>query len=89
MGSLQAQEMHDATDPITALRWHLQSNHFPPVPESMVGPCVAAIDAVNEGRGMAKISLPDPVTYRGETEAPAYEIVRAHHLDPWLIGEDW
>ena len=32
-----------------ALTWHLRSNHYPPVPLSMIEPCKAAIDAYWEG----------------------------------------
>jgi len=63
---------------------HLQSNHYPPVPTSMVEPCIEAIDKCNEGDSGALIDLPEGVTWRGETTAPAYSIVEAHHLEPWV-----
>lgn len=72
------------------LSWHLTSNHFPPVPTSMVQPCIEAIDAVNEGDYGKLIGLPDGVGYKGLTVAPASAIVEQHHLDAFLDedGED-
>ena len=63
---------------------HLSANHYPPVPRSMVQPCIDAIDAYHDEDYSRLISLPDPITWRGETEAPAHAIVEAHHLDAWL-----
>ena len=61
----------------------LRSNHYPPVPLSMVQPCIEAIDAYNEDEPNTLIELPDGVFWRGETEAPAWAIVQGHHLDAW------
>ena len=63
---------------------HLSANHYPPVPRSMVKPCIDAIDAYYDEDYSRLISLPDPITWRGQTEAPAHAIVEAHHLDAWL-----
>lgn len=63
---------------------HLSANHYPPVPRSMVQPCIDAIDAYYDEDYSRLISLPDPITWRGQTEAPAHAIVEAHHLDAWL-----
>ena len=90
MGSMQAREMAElgADNIEQALAWHLQSNHFPPIPTTMVKPCLEAIDAVNEGDYTKQISLPEGVGYRGLTVAPANVIVEQHHLDPWLADEE-
>lgn len=69
------------------LSWHLTSNHFPPVPTSMVPTCIEAIDAVNEGDYGKLISLPEGVGYKGLTVAPASAIVEQHHLDAFLEEE--
>ena len=70
------------------LRAHLQGNHYPPVPESMVAPCKRAIKAVNNGKHDAQIKLPQGVTWRGKKSAPASSIVEAHHLHAWLNQEE-
>ena len=62
---------------------HLSANHYPPVPRSMVQPCIDAIDAYYEDDTDRLISLPDPITWRGETTAPAWAIIDAHHLQAW------
>jgi hypothetical protein len=68
--------------------WHLHSNHFPPVPSSMIQPCIDAIDAYWEGNLQKMISLPEGVGYKGLTVAPAIAIIEQHHLDAWLVDED-
>lgn len=70
------------------LEIHLKSNHFPPVPSTMIQPCIDAIDAINCYDAERLISLPEGVGYRGLTVAPAYAIAEAHHLDAWLSEEE-
>ena len=66
------------------IKIQLQNNHYPPVPTSMVFPCIDAITAVNDGERERLIELPDGVLWKNQTSAPAYAIVDAHHLDPWV-----
>jgi hypothetical protein len=80
--------MLEMTDQDTALRWHLTSNHFPPVPESMIEPCKAAIDAMNDGQFDKPIPLPEGVTYRGMSYSFAYLLVDSFHLDGFLTQEE-
>jgi hypothetical protein len=54
----------------------------------MVEPCIDAIAAVNDGESNRRIELPGEITWRGEKSAPAYAIVEAHHLDPWVDYEE-
>lgn len=81
MGAMQAMEMAGALEREPALRWHLQHNHYPPVPLSMLPVCEAALDADDSDD---LVELPEGVTYRGETSAPAWAIIEAHHLEAWL-----
>jgi hypothetical protein len=85
MGSNFASDLAgiDALTLDQAVAIHLQSNHYPPVPLSMVEPCVKAIFAVNDWRADESIDLPEGVLYRGMTSAPAWAIVENHHLDAW------
>ncbi len=50
MGSNFANDLSvmDNLDIETQIGIHLSSNHYPPVPKSMVQPCIEAIDAVND-----------------------------------------
>lgn len=91
MGSMQAREMAN-TPELTieqSLSWHLTSNHYPPVPTSMVQPCMEAIDAYWEDDLDKLIALPEGVYFRGENEAPARDIIIQHHLDAWCEEDDW
>jgi hypothetical protein len=68
---------------------HLSANHYPPIPKEMIAPCVEAIDAVNDlGLWNAEIPLPEGITYKGLTTAPAHAIIEQHHLDAWIIERE-
>jgi hypothetical protein len=84
MGSLQAQEMAEMLEIDDALAWHLRSNHYPPVPLSMIEPCKEAIQAFLEGDYLRMIPMPEGASYRGSNFAPADAIVSQHHLDAWV-----
>jgi len=89
MGHVAAMGIAETEMPLESqIEWHLRSNHFPPVPSSMVTPCIEAIDAINEGNYEKLISLPEGVGYRGLTVAPANAIAEAHHLDAWIQDEE-
>ena len=66
---------------------HLTSNHYPPVPISMVQPCIDAIYACDEEEYDKLIELPEGVMWRGQSSAPAHAIVEGHHLQAWLYSE--
>ena len=89
MGSNMAYDLaeSDLIDLDTQIRIHLTSNHYPPVPTSMTQACLDAIDAWWDEDYNREISLPEGVSYRGNTTAPASAIVEAHHLDAWLPQE--
>jgi hypothetical protein len=90
MGALQAREFASNTE-ITIeqqLTWHLPGNHFPPVPVSMVQPCIEAIDCYWSDELDREIDLPEGVLYRGNKTAPAREIIINHHLDPWCEEQE-
>lgn len=89
MGRMYAEGIRESgLDLHTMIHWHLTGNHFPPVPTSMVEPCIEAINAVNEGDYDREVELPEGVTYKGRDTAPAWAIVDQHHLDTFLQRED-
>jgi len=91
MGSNMAYELADGLldlDLETQIGYHLRGNHYPPVPLSMVEPCIDAIDAYHDEDYQRLITLPAPITWRGKDTAPASAIVEAHHLDAWLPQYD-
>lgn len=84
MGSNTAQDLaENVIDIRQSIGYHLTGNHYPPVPLTMVEPCVEAIYAVSDGLTHKQINLPKGVSWRGYPTAPAYTIVEAHHLEPW------
>lgn len=90
MGSNFATDLAEMDlDLAQSIRIQLTANHYPPVPVSMVEPCIEAIYACNEDEHNKLIKLPDGVSWRGEDHAPAYAIVEGHHLDAWLNHADW
>ena len=92
MGSNFASDLAlaDNLDIESQIAIHLSANHYPPVPRSMVAPCVEAIDAVNDaGLWDLEIPMPEGITYKGLTTAPAYAIIEQHHLNAWLIEREY
>jgi hypothetical protein len=85
MGRMFAESVQDL-DLEVAIGYHLQGNHYPPVPLSMVEPCMDAIEAAWNEDWNLEISMPDGVLYKGKPNAPAWAIIEQHHLDPWLEG---
>jgi hypothetical protein len=71
-----------------AITIQLRSNHYPPVPYSMVPICIDAIYAYNEGDYQKEIKLPEGVLWRGQESAPAAAIIDSHHLDAWCNSDD-
>jgi hypothetical protein len=72
-----------------AIGYHLQGNHYPPVPLSMVQPCIDAIDAYYDEDYDLEIEMPEGVFYKGKSTAPAWAIIEQHHLSAWLPEEDY
>jgi hypothetical protein len=88
MGSNFAHELADGTlGTITLadqIAIHLRSNHYPPVPLSMVQPCIEAIDAYWSGEHLQQIDLPEGINWRGNNTAPAWALIEGHHLEAWV-----
>ena len=88
MGSITALGIQDSVlDLETQLAYHLQGNHYPPVPLSMVQPCIDAIDAYYDEDYNKMIEMPEGISYRGSKFAPASAIIEQHHLEAWLPEE--
>ena len=90
MGSITALGIQDSVlDLETQLAYHLQGNHYPPVPLSMVQPCIDAIDAYYDEDYDRFISMPEGVFYKGMSHAPAHAIIEQHHLNAWLPQDEY
>lgn len=84
MGRNFAEELAGSLGLRQSLAIHLRNNHYPPVPTSMIEPCIEAIQACNEGDYDRQIDLPEGVSWRGKSQAPAHAIAEGHHLDAWI-----
>ena len=89
MGYNTATDLAESFDLEQAILIHLRSNHYPPVPSSMVQPCIDAIDAYYDEDYNKLIEMPEGVSYRGEKFAPASAIIEQHHLDAWLPESEY
>lgn len=83
-----ASEVNESLTIERALAIHLTSNHYPPVPVEMVGPCRAAIAAANEGDWGRDIDLESVASYKGNPTAPAEALIDNYHLESFLDGDD-
>jgi hypothetical protein len=89
MGLNTAIDLAENLDLEMAIGYHLQGNHYPPVPLSMVQPCIDAIDAYYDEDYDRLIDMPQGVSYRGRDKAPASAIIEQHHLEAWLPETDY
>jgi hypothetical protein len=88
MGRLQAEAMAEASIPFdTQIEWHLRTNHYPPISNTMVPVCIEAIDYANMGEWHKELSLPEGVGHKGLTVAPVHAIIEQHHLETWIVEE--
>ena len=88
MGRLQLDEMREWADFDTALRWHLSSNHYPPIPSVMIAPCKTAIANANADEWDALIELPDGVVWRGQTTCPTHALIEHAHLHGFIDSDE-
>ena len=89
MGSQFARDLA-GTESLTLeqqLHYHLRSNFYPPIPSSMLKPCLEAIEAYFDEQVEKLIDLPEGVSYRGEEQATAGAIITGHRLEAWLEND--
>lgn len=89
MGSLSAASMRAELSDRALLEWHLQYNHYPPIPLIMIDVAAAAIAIVRDDPYSyvnSDLPLPEGVSFRGRTTAPVSEVMDHMHL--WdFVGE--
>ena len=84
MGRTFAQDLAVSVPLEQGVAIHLSSNFYPPIPNSMVKPCMEAIGAYLDGDPYRQIDLPKPVTYKGDYTAPAEAIIEQHRLEEFI-----
>ena len=88
MGYLSALDFAANADQDTALRWHLTTNHFPPLPEGLLEPAKEAIANVLAGATDALVDLRGFGSYKGEPSAPSWACIEAWHLEAFLDAQE-
>ncbi len=86
MGRHSLEGMLEVADMDTALRWHLASNHYPPIPAVMVEPCKVAIANAQQADWDVEIDLPEGILWRGQATCPTHALVEGLHLSQFI---DW
>lgn len=87
MGRMQALEMgHHADSLDQALRWHLQSNHFPPLSLDLLPVAKKAIEIGNEAIALDEPTLWDLTIYvpTAGKKLSVSRIIEGMHLDSFL-----
>lgn len=85
MGSMSAESMLEEAGLDKALVWHLQSNHYPPIPTSMIPACLRAIENAKAGKWNKKIKLPEGVTWKGKKYTVTNALVEHAHLKTFIF----
>jgi hypothetical protein len=70
----------------TSLEWHLQDNHFPPLPKTLIPICVEAIQRANDGDWDADVKFPSHSNFRDS--AKVSDLVEALHLEAFIQDPD-
>ena len=72
-----------------ALIWQLTSNHYPPLPLSLLATCKKAIQYANEGRWNVRVRLPKGILAKdGYKTMPVWKVVESCHLDHFIDGQN-
>lgn len=92
MGRMQALEMGHYAPLNRALIWHLQSNHFPPMPLDLLPVARKAIELANQAIAEDNETLWQEMIYvpTADRKLSVSEIIEGMHLDSFLdaIQED-
>jgi hypothetical protein len=66
---------------------HFSSNCYPPIPQQMIPTAIEAIDAYWEMDYNKMIPLPEGVSFRGQTEVSAANVIESYRLDAWCMDD--
>lgn len=91
MGSKISKELaQDVSEELTnleaALTYHFRSNHYPPLPYSLIPVAIQIV----KGEVTDEVELPEGITWKGQKSAPVSECIKAWHLSEFLLNpDDW
>lgn len=85
MGQLNTQHFLAVTQSMhESLTWHLQANHYPPIPVEFVEPCKEAIYLARQGLFDEVVELPEGCNRRGRRFVNVATIIDDLHLHSWV-----
>jgi hypothetical protein len=67
---------------------HFSSNCYPPIPQQMIPTAIEAIDAYWEMDYSRMIPLPEGVSFRGQSEVSASNVIESYRLDAWCMDDE-
>ena len=65
-----------------SIRWHLQHNFDPPIPNEMILVAINAVKLCRENNFNENLLI--PFEYRIGWMVPAYSVIETYHLEPWV-----
>jgi len=80
MGATQLAGMREMLEESACLQWHLQYNHYPPLPRVLIGACQETLEALRDEDYDRKIDMPEGLQFQGRDSAMACEIADSAHL---------
>jgi len=82
MGHIHALEILNLINLEQDIRWHLEHNHYPRVPDVIIPIAVKAVMLCREDKFNETIEV--PIEHRMGWMLPAYMIVEAYQLEFWV-----
>ena len=70
-----------------ALHWHLTSNHYPPLPVTLIPAAMRAIKVARKEQWHRKILMPKNLLFRGKRLAPVGDLIEALHLEDFINAD--
>ena len=82
MGHIHALEILNLINLEQDIRWHIENNYYPRVPDIMIPIAVEAVILCRNDQFNETIEV--PIEHRMGWMLPAYMIVEIYHLEPWV-----
>jgi hypothetical protein len=67
-----------------AIHWQLTSNHYPPLPVSLIPAAMRALKAARKEQWHRKVLMPKEIKFRGLRLAPVGDLIEALHLEDFI-----
>jgi hypothetical protein len=85
MGKMAIESMLEMMDVDGALRWHLQFNHYPPLPGCVFSLAKQAIKLAENGKWESRINLTKSgISWHGQHSVPVSECIEEWHLENFI-----